>query len=171
MSYDVTDEMPEFPHSTGCYVLYLDELLAYVGQSSNLQWRIAIHEKNLREHLDGRRLTVKIRYSRKYGDWAMVELRLIRRLKPPYNSTGVGGGGMKLANCHGRRLPLKRPPAAKKPIGFAAMRLEERIRIAKIGGRNAQASGRAHRFTPVEAMAAALKSVQQREKPGQTQDA
>ena len=31
-------------------------------------------------------LKIKVAYSRKYGDWAMRELRLVNRLRPRFNS-------------------------------------------------------------------------------------
>ncbi len=36
------------------------------------------------------RVVVKVKTSYRYGDWAMRELRLIRRLKPDYNRTCLG---------------------------------------------------------------------------------
>jgi len=79
----------------GVYVVYADLYPVYVGQSTNIRTRLANHrfrrgytnyivlpwEKCLN-------LTIKVKYSKKYGDWAMLELRLIKHLQPKYNCVG-----------------------------------------------------------------------------------
>ncbi len=47
--------------------------------------------------------------------------------------------------------------ATKAPRGFARMDEEKRQQIATMGGKAAQAQGRAHRFTSAEARAAGKK--------------
>jgi hypothetical protein len=90
------------PAQPACYAVYMDGALAYVGQSRNLRSRIAAH--HLRDGYANnfhtpwgscRALLVKARFSDKFGDWAMRELRLIKRLRPPQN---VQQGGAKRAS-------------------------------------------------------------------------
>lgn len=87
----------DLPSIPACYAIYLDGQLTYVGQSTNLSVRINAHKINLARFSNsivspwGRcgSLVVKYRPSLSYGDWAMVELRLIRRLKPSGNQIHV----------------------------------------------------------------------------------
>lgn len=76
----------------GCYVVYIDGVLVYVGQSRNVKGRICSHDFNY--GMGGSVRTpwgyftdvyFKVRYTEKYGDWAMIELRLIKRLQPKFN--------------------------------------------------------------------------------------
>ena len=86
------------PRACACYAVYLDGRLCYFGSTENLYVR-------LREHLplpigfpgrvrtpwgEGQDLIVKYRPSRRFGDWLMIESRLIRRLKPFGNVRGTG---------------------------------------------------------------------------------
>ena len=87
----------ELPLCGGCYAIYLGGVLSYIGSSVCLRNRVAHYGIEL--SIDGQEkitpwgrfddVTVKYRPTRKYGDWAMVELRLIRRLKPPLNKLGT----------------------------------------------------------------------------------
>ena len=87
-----------FPRSPGVYAIYLDGALAYIGQTVDLRNRLC--EQRMRfgyapgvvhtEWGDFKTLTIKVSNSRRYGDWAMRELRLIRRLKPWANRRGLG---------------------------------------------------------------------------------
>lgn len=97
--WESTTEPENLPAIPACYVVYLDGALAYVGSSQNLAGRFNYggghhvrwaHYSNTRETPWGRyrEVTVKFRPSVKFGDWAMVELRLIRRLQPPHNCRG-----------------------------------------------------------------------------------
>ena len=96
---DTLDRMPSDP---GCYVIYADGVVIYVGQAINVFRRLRAY--NFRYGY-GRaqmcsfeseptftcgELSVKVRFADRYGDWAMRELRLIKRLKPRFNC--VGGG-------------------------------------------------------------------------------
>ena len=74
------------------YVIFLDNNLAYIGSTNNLARRIKNHIQHVPDSIYlettwGRfkRVTVKASYYRKWGDWTMRELRLIRRLQPPKN--------------------------------------------------------------------------------------
>jgi excinuclease UvrABC nuclease subunit len=91
--------MPDIPAAAGVYVIYFGEEIVYIGQSNNMRARFARH--NVRygywreiitpwgEISADISVTAKIRISRRYGDWAMWELRLIHRLKPKFNGTFV----------------------------------------------------------------------------------
>ena len=75
-----------------CYVIYMDGVLVYVGQTSNLRTRLSNHDFRwsygnsiITPWGHCQKLKMKVNYGRKYGDWAMRELCLIRRLKPKFN--------------------------------------------------------------------------------------
>lgn len=84
-----------FPNVSACYAFYCDGQLVYVGSSLHLRNRMIEH----RVVRNGDRwetpwgffksVIVKFRPSIKYGDWAMVELRLLRRLKPIGNTMAI----------------------------------------------------------------------------------
>jgi hypothetical protein len=63
----------------------------YVGSAVNLRVRFATHAIEIRQvcnrEFDGQpsEISVKYRPCVKYGDWAMIELRLLLRLKPSHN--------------------------------------------------------------------------------------
>jgi predicted GIY-YIG superfamily endonuclease len=92
-----------YPDAPACYVVYSRGTLVYVGMAFNLRNRMSSH------HSGGSsgwcnlpNLVVKYRPSRKYGDWAMVELRLIKRLRPPCNAQHCGT----IKSAHRRRKRL-----------------------------------------------------------------
>lgn len=88
-------------HAPGLYAVYIDGELVYVGQSVNLHLRFRRWGFCRRNHngehctpwglFAAGRLKIKVAYSRKYGDWAMRELRLVRRLKPRFNTIQYAG--------------------------------------------------------------------------------
>lgn len=81
------------------YAIYIDGELVYIGQTANLRGRFQTHHlrpgyaRNIITpwgDLPGSaKITAKAKPSRRYGDWAMIELRLIRRLRPRLNCTFV----------------------------------------------------------------------------------
>lgn len=82
----------DLPHGGGCYAIYIDGALAYIGQSSNLRARLATHKLQPSYGPDfdtpwgyAKTLIIKVKLYRRYGEWAMTELRLIKRLQPPLN--------------------------------------------------------------------------------------
>lgn len=111
-----TFALDDFPAAAGCYVVLCDPkfdpvlgkppgtCVLYVGQSTNLRARFRQHALSVPQmpakfrHLPYpagftstpwgvfENVRVKYRPSVRYGDWAMVELRLIRRLRPRFNS-------------------------------------------------------------------------------------
>lgn len=81
----------------GCYAIYLDEALVYIGQTQNLRRRLRrygisveyLRGRGLVVHTPwatGRTVTIKVRRSRRFGDWLMAEARLVRRLRPRFNT-------------------------------------------------------------------------------------
>lgn len=82
-TYERFDIMPRWPC---CYVVYRDGELVYVGQTENIVSRIRQHRaKKPYWFRDGKKLVIKVKLSRRYGQWAMDELRLIRKLRPCEN--------------------------------------------------------------------------------------
>ena len=87
------------PTQPGVYVIYIGGEVVYVGQSANLRNRIQGHKirngyaRNIRtpwgEFPDDVQVTGKAKVSRRFGDWAMWELRLIERIRPIFNKTFV----------------------------------------------------------------------------------
>ncbi len=71
--------------SPACYVVYSKGRHVYVGSAIHLRRRMGAHTSSSSPWCNMPDLTVKYRPSVKYGDWAMVELRLIRRLLPELN--------------------------------------------------------------------------------------
>jgi hypothetical protein len=85
--------------NAGCYAIYIGGSLVYIGQSGNLRLRFrrwGFCKRELDYFItpwgDVRvgDLKVKVAYSRKFGDWVMRELRLIRRLRPKFNKILYG---------------------------------------------------------------------------------
>jgi hypothetical protein len=68
----------EAPVAAGIYVLIEDGQAVYVGQSRDLRHRLSCH-------MPPEGTVIKVKTSRRYGDWLMDELRLIRRLRPRRN--------------------------------------------------------------------------------------
>ncbi|MNL72991.1 hypothetical protein D3C87_1983930 [compost metagenome] len=70
----------------------MDGILVYVGQTTNLRSRLSSHQIRLTYtrsiHTKWgfcKALHIKVSPSRRHGDWAMRELRLIKRLRPVHN--------------------------------------------------------------------------------------
>lgn len=88
--------LPRFP---AVYAVLFDGVVVYVGQSSDIRERFSRHSIKAGYGMVYRTpwgevphsvdITAKMKLSRRYGDWAMWELRLIRRLRPRLNGTFV----------------------------------------------------------------------------------
>lgn len=85
------------PNKPACYAVQFDGRTVYVGQTTMLRTRF---NRRFRPGYSNRttftpwgpvtaRVTMKYRPALRYGDWAMRELRLIRRLQPEYNRQHV----------------------------------------------------------------------------------
>jgi excinuclease UvrABC nuclease subunit len=87
---------PDLPKLPCCYVLYFDGELKYIGSTNNLRNRFSGHAirygygKNLHtpwgDFSDDVNILIKYKPSKKYGDWLMVEARLIKRIQPLFNT-------------------------------------------------------------------------------------
>lgn len=93
----------------GCYAIYVEARLVYVGQSENVRRRIKGYRcenwAGRDDHFDGYTdspwgnarwryggLTAKVRYAARFGEQLMTEARLIYRLRPSFNRRGIGNG-------------------------------------------------------------------------------
>ena len=87
----------DIPKEAGCYVIYLDGALAYIGSSKHLAHRLAHHPMKIRRYSawidtpwgSATKILVKFRISDRPGDWLMWEYRLIKRLQPAGNKRGT----------------------------------------------------------------------------------
>jgi hypothetical protein len=83
------------PNRACVYAVYFNDLLVYIGQSSSLSNRFSGHAfrygyaKNIHtpwaDIPSDTKIDIKAKFSEKLGDWAMWEIRLIRKLKPCFN--------------------------------------------------------------------------------------
>lgn len=79
-----------------CYALYFNGRLKYIGSTNNLRNRFSGHAirygyaKNLHTPwgVFDLPLNIDLKYkpTQKYGDWLMIECRLIKRIQPQFNS-------------------------------------------------------------------------------------
>lgn len=74
---------PGFP---GCYVIYADGELVYIGQAVNVRQRLAGHGYLLNTTLAGKETSFAVRFGERAGDWSMREYRLLTRLRPSQNA-------------------------------------------------------------------------------------
>lgn len=87
ISVELTDQS-KFPLSPAVYVVYVNEELYYIGSSVRLDYRIRwTWMRGRRDHVTllNAKITIKYSLSSRYGDWAMRELRLMKRLQPGSN--------------------------------------------------------------------------------------
>lgn len=77
---------PDFPRAPGVYVIYDGDDLLYVGSTCNLRSRLHQHIHQGIFDFD----IVKFSASRRVGEWAYRELRLLNRLRPPKNRVFSG---------------------------------------------------------------------------------
>lgn len=99
--YSKVEHFEFFRKEPGVYCIYVDGKLFYIGQSQSILKRTAKHR--FRPHSfygeksawrNAKTVMVKVRYTEKFGDWAMREIRLINRLRPigntSFNATWTG---------------------------------------------------------------------------------
>lgn len=98
-NWKVFENLPDavLPDLPACYVVYLDGKLTYIGHTSNLRKRLyGGHQINFARYshtIDtpwgfADSVRVKAHFGTRYGEWAMRELRLIHKLRPPANCVG-----------------------------------------------------------------------------------
>ena len=81
-------ELPIYPT---VYVIYLNEELVYIGQTNNLNVRINTHRISIDKGIIKTRwgvvgdIYIKVKCPSRFGEEAMIEKRLIERLRPKYN--------------------------------------------------------------------------------------
>lgn len=92
-----TYKFPRFklPRCAGVYAIYFGDELVYIGQSSSVAARLVEHDirygygRNIitpwGDVPEDTPIRVKVKRSRRFGDWAMDEIRLICRLRPRFN--------------------------------------------------------------------------------------
>ena len=94
-SINYLENMRELPIVPCCYAIYLNGSLKYIGSTNNLRNRFSGHAFR---YSYGKsfitpwgdfplplNFSIKYRPSKKYGDWLMIEARLIKRLQPVFN--------------------------------------------------------------------------------------
>lgn len=80
----------------GVYALYAGNRLLYIGSSGKIRDRVLSHDWFWKSNINI--LTIKIRYTKKLGEWLMIEHRLIKRLGPYCNQSTIN----KKRICEGR---------------------------------------------------------------------
>lgn len=102
IAYDFQEDPFQIKPIPGVYVIFGDGNLLYVGQSTDVRKRICCHGVRfgysnyiLTPWGNFSNIKIKIKYSSKFGDWAMIEQRLIYRLSPPNNRIGILRGRSK----------------------------------------------------------------------------
>lgn len=98
-----TYEFPfrRLPRTAGVYAIYFERELVYIGQTWDIGSRLAEHAirfgygRNIitpwGDLPDHTRIMIKVKRSRRLGDWAMDEIRLIQRLRPRFNRQHKSG--------------------------------------------------------------------------------
>lgn len=94
--YTIPIKPYDVPQEPGVYAIYIDRVLVYIGQSTNLFQRLCSYNINFARYSDsietpwgnGFKVHCKYSLSSRYGDWLMREARLIRRLQPSGNKRG-----------------------------------------------------------------------------------
>ena len=89
-------EKAALPNTPCVYAVYFDNDLVYIGQTNSLSNRFSGHAfrysygKTIitpwNEIPNDVMIDIKAKFSERIGDWAMWEIRLIRRLKPLFNN-------------------------------------------------------------------------------------
>jgi predicted GIY-YIG superfamily endonuclease len=118
--------LPKIP---GVYVLYRDNKVVYVGQSVNIRQRLknhfaGSHSKHI-SNCTKSKIKIKYRVNFRIGAWAMLEQRLIAKLKPEWNKTVESSWKELLKDS--RLSPyysplLYKPKPRPKPVGITINR-------------------------------------------------
>jgi hypothetical protein len=88
------------PAAACAYAVFFDDGLVYIGSSVDVRNRFSEHKirhgysRNIvtpwGDVPDQTKIILKIKRSRRLGDWAMWEIRLIQRLRPSFNKQHIG---------------------------------------------------------------------------------
>ena len=102
MTWETFNLMPreKLPPVACVYAVYFDDRLVYIGSSVDVRNRFSEHKirHGYRKNIitpwcdvpNTTAITLKIKRSKRRGDWAMWEIRLIHRLRPEFNSQHKG---------------------------------------------------------------------------------
>lgn len=86
---DYTNDWCSFPFyffdAPAVYAIYDGSKLVYIGSTTGLRYRLKAHRTGILRKLQNPQ--IKYSFTKHYGDWLMREARLIRRLKPQFNSS------------------------------------------------------------------------------------
>lgn len=84
------DEMWNLPEYPCCYVIYINGMASYVGETSNIKIRWRAHNSTAakRARFEGKTVYLKIKIPRRFGEQYMLEKRLIKKMQPPLNIRG-----------------------------------------------------------------------------------
>ena len=95
-TFNLYPNKQELPIKSCVYGVYFDDDLVYIGQTKNLRNRFNEHRFRYSygktiitpwQEVDSDvEISIKVRFSERYGDWAMWEIRLIRKINPLFNS-------------------------------------------------------------------------------------
>lgn len=94
-SINYSENRSSLPKVSCCYCFYIENNLVYIGSSVDLRNRFSGHafrygyEKNFitpwGEFSEKTKFKIKYKPSVRYGDWLMIEARLIKKLRPIFN--------------------------------------------------------------------------------------
>lgn len=93
---DYLKDRNKLPPVACCYVVYINGQLKYIGSTNDLRNRFSGHAFRYSyaktfitpwaEFDTPVLVEIKFKPTRRYGDWLMLEARLIRRLQPAFNT-------------------------------------------------------------------------------------
>lgn len=96
VSVDYLKNTSGLPRVACCYVIYFNSELKYIGSTNDLRNRFSGHSIRYGywnelitpwgDFPNSTNFIIKYKPSRKYGDWLMLEARLIKKLQPAFNS-------------------------------------------------------------------------------------
>jgi excinuclease UvrABC nuclease subunit len=86
---DFESTLIHLPKQPAVYAIYEFSEVIYIGSTTSLRDRFNLHKKNSFTGLEYPH--IKYSLSKKHGDWAMRELRLIKRLNPRMNKNHSKG--------------------------------------------------------------------------------
>lgn len=105
-TYEIFPKKPQaLPKFAGVYVVFLNDQLSYIGSSIDVAKRFNNYGFRSRDGVarysqprfpwapvsETTRISVKVKRSKRFGDWAMREIRLIDRLRPRFNCQHKAG--------------------------------------------------------------------------------
>jgi len=96
VSINYLENKSNLPRLACCYVIFFNDEMKYIGSTNDLRNRFSGHSfrygywNNIHtpwgEFPATTKFVIKYKPSKKYGDWLMIEARLIKRLQPQFNT-------------------------------------------------------------------------------------